>query len=94
MALDTNNVVVNPDVVFRQEFDDWAVLFEPDTGETYGLDPVSAYIWKMLEEKSTNEAILSALEKECEDGIPEDAPQHIVDFIADLEKHGLVGREA
>ena len=89
-----SNLIANPEVVFRQEFDDWAVLFEPDSGETYGLDPVSAFIWTKLDGKNSKEEILTALEKECEDGIPEDASQHIDDFIADLEKHGLVGRKA
>jgi SynChlorMet cassette protein ScmD len=93
MSTETIMPVASPDVVFRQEFDDWAVLFEPDTGETYGLDPVSSFIWKMLDGKNTKKDILSALEKECEDGIPEDAEQHLTDFVTDLEKHGLVGRE-
>ena len=85
------NLVVNPEVVFRQEFDDWAVLFMPDSGETYGLDPVSAFIWKKLDGQNTKKEILLALEEECEGGIPEDAPEHFDAFIEDLKKNGLVG---
>ena len=40
--------VTNPSIVFREEFDDWALLFDPDTGESYGVNPVGAFIWKEL----------------------------------------------
>ena len=36
--------VANPSIVFREELDDWALLFDPDTGEAYGINPVGAYI--------------------------------------------------
>jgi SynChlorMet cassette protein ScmD len=88
-----SNPTVNPMVVFREEFDDWAVLFDPDTGESYGLDPVSAFIWKKLDGKHDKKSILDNLEKECEGGIPKDAPKHVQDFLGDLEKRGLIGYE-
>ena len=35
--------VVNPDLVFREEFDDWAILFDPDPARPrIGRDCVSA----------------------------------------------------
>jgi len=34
----------NPGVVLREEFDDWAVLFDPDTGESFAVDPVGVFI--------------------------------------------------
>ena len=43
-------LMANPEIVFRQEFDDWAVLFGPDSGGTFGLDFVSAFIWKKFAE--------------------------------------------
>ena len=91
--IESTNPIVNPMIVFREEFDDWAVLFDPDSGETYGLDPVSAFIWKQLDGTNTQEEILKKLDTECEDGIPEDAPQHVGDFIKDLTNRGLVGTE-
>jgi SynChlorMet cassette protein ScmD len=91
MELKNDFPVVNPMVVYREEFDDWAVLFDPDSNETYGLDPVSSYIWKKLDGKHSLEEILSELDKECEGGIPEDAPKHIEEFIADMKNRGLIG---
>ena len=37
--------IANPYVSLREEFDDWAVLFNPDTGRGYGLSPTGVYLW-------------------------------------------------
>ena len=83
--------VANPEIVFRVEFDDWAILFDPDTGKTYGLDPVSVFIWKKLDGTNTVDDIFLALEKECKENVPEEAPQDIEEFIRELEKNSLIG---
>ena len=44
-----NNPLANPSLVLREEFDDWAVLFDPDTGDSFGLNPVSVFIFKRLD---------------------------------------------
>ena len=44
---------VNPTVVLREEFDDWAILFDPDTNVTLGINPMGVYIWKCLDGKHT-----------------------------------------
>lgn len=92
MELNKKYPIANSMVVFREEFDDWAVLFDPDANVTLGLNPVSAYVWKKLDGRHTIESILKSLKAEC-DEVPEDAARHIDDFLADLEKRGLVGYE-
>jgi SynChlorMet cassette protein ScmD len=92
MELNKQYPIANSMVVFREEFDDWAVLFDPDANETFGLNPVSAFIWKKLDGKHTKESILKSLKNDCDD-VPNDAPQHIDAFLADLEKRGLLGFE-
>lgn len=84
--------VANPLIVLRQEFDDWAVLFDPDTGNAFGLNPVSVFIWKHLDGRHTIEDILKELRESCEN-VPEDAGNHIKEFIEDMVKRGLVGYE-
>lgn len=95
MNTDKKNIMplVNPVIVFREEFDDWAILFDSDTAKTYGLDPVSVFIWKQIDGKHTQQDILSALKEKCDGGIPEDASQHLDEFIKDLENNGLIGYE-
>lgn len=88
---DIERPVANPTVVLREEFDDWAVLFDPDSGEAYGLDPVSVFIWRLLDGKHTAPEILEKLKETCEDGIPDEAPEHLNAFIEDLTSRGLAG---
>jgi SynChlorMet cassette protein ScmD len=89
---DNERPIANPSVVLREEFDDWAVLFDPDTGDGYALDPVGVYIWKRLDGKHTPEQIVTELRKDCED-VPPEAPEHAGKFIEELVKHGLAGLE-
>jgi hypothetical protein len=39
----------NPTIVLREEFENQAFLYDPDTGDTYPLNPVGAYVWKCLD---------------------------------------------
>ncbi len=88
---DSKKPVANPTVVLREEFDDWAVLYDPDSGDAYGLDPVGVFVWRLLDGEHTDEGILDKLRQECEDGIPDEAPEHLTAFIEDLTSKGLVG---
>jgi SynChlorMet cassette protein ScmD len=89
---DNDKPVANPLVVLREEFDDWAVLFDPDTGEGYGLNPVSVFIWKNLDGQHTLPEIETELREVCE-GVPEDAEKFIREFVQDLVDQGLAGYE-
>ena len=84
--------IANPEVVLREEFDDWAVLFDPDTGEAYGLNPVGVFLWKRLDGRRTETELVEELRRECEDP-PAEVEQHVSAFIADLAGQGLVGYE-
>jgi SynChlorMet cassette protein ScmD len=46
-----SKVVANPVVVLREEFDDWAVLYNPDSAEAVGLNPTAVAVWKLLDGK-------------------------------------------
>jgi SynChlorMet cassette protein ScmD len=84
--------VANPLVVLREEFDDWAILFEPDTGNAFGLNPVGVFIWKRLDGKHTMEDILKELRDNAED-VPEEGGDHLKEFVKELVEQGLVGYE-
>jgi SynChlorMet cassette protein ScmD len=89
---DNNKPLANTSIVLREEFDDWAVLFDPDSGNAYGLNPTSVFIWKLLDGKHTSEDILKEIHKNCDD-VPEDAEKHLRDFLQDLVERGFVGFE-
>ena len=82
--------LANPLIVFREEFDDWAILFDPDTGHAFGINPVSAFIWKLLDGKHTVGDILEELRHNCQE-VPKEAETHIRKFIDDLMRNGLAG---
>ena len=85
--------IANPLAVLREEFDDWAVLFDPDSGKAFGLNPLGVFIWKYLDGDHTPSDILRALERHCE-GVPEEADEHVTAFIKALVEQGLAGYEA
>jgi SynChlorMet cassette protein ScmD len=92
MELNKKYPIANAMVVFREEFDDWAVLFDPDANKTFGMNPVSSFVWKKLDGKHTLKNILDLLREECDD-VPAEAPGHLEAFLLDLEQRGLVGFE-
>lgn len=92
MVVDDKKPVANPSVVLREEFDDWAVLFDPDSGDGFGLNPVSVFIWKRLDGRHTVEDILAQVNENCE-GVPEDAEGYVRAFVQELVERGLAGYE-
>ena len=84
--------IANSSVILREEFDDWAILFDPNSGNAHGLNPLGVFIWKRLDGKHTVEDILKELKEECEDVLPE-AQSDIIEFIQELVKNGLAGYE-
>ena len=92
MTVKTRNPIANPTMVLREEFDDWAVLFDPDTGNAFGLNPTSVFIWKHLDGKHTPSDILNKLKGNCE-SVPAEVEQHLEKFIKELEEKGYAGYE-
>jgi len=80
----------NPVVILREEFDDWAILFDPDTGRGFGLSPTAIRLWKLLDGQHT---LGTLLQKICHDtdSVPGDAADQITVFIDELVAHGLAG---
>lgn len=84
--------IPNPIVVLREEFDDWAVLFNPDTAAAVGVNPIGVAVWKLLDGKRSVNEIVAQIGEQYED-VPESAPDELKTFIKDLEEGGFVGYE-
>jgi SynChlorMet cassette protein ScmD len=84
--------IANSLIVLREEFDDWAILFDPDTGDAFGLNPTGVFVWKRLDGHHEVGGILTELRKEYEE-VPEEAGEDLQDFIRQLIRRGLVGYE-
>ncbi len=77
--------VISPEVVLREEFDDWAVLFQPQTGEAIGTGPVGVAIWKMLDGRRTLAELAFEIGARCEDP-PDTLLEDSLAFVEDLER--------
>jgi SynChlorMet cassette protein ScmD len=82
-------IIANPMIVLREEFDDWAILFDPDTGNTFGLNPIGVLIWKHLDGHHTLDEITEKIRGAAED-VPSDVADHVQDFVLNAAKLGLV----
>ena len=87
---DTEKAMVNPLIVMREEFDDWAILFDPDSGHAFGLNPVGVLVWKCLDGHHTIKDIVIELKEKCEN-TPEDTAAQVQEFINDLVEKGMAG---
>jgi SynChlorMet cassette protein ScmD len=90
--LQTDKPVANSLVVLREEFDDWAILFDPDTGNAFGLNPTGVYLWKLLDGEHSLDDLLVRL-RESADDVPDEVSDHVSEFVQELTKRGLAGRE-
>ena len=92
MAQLTKDPIANPMMVLREEFDDWAILFNPDTGAAFGMNPVSVLIWKNLDGKHGKEELVNLVKDNCSE-VPAEVNTHVADFLKELEEKGFVGYE-
>lgn len=84
--------IANPVAVLREEFDDWAVLFNPDTADAIGISPVGVRIWKLMDGGHTVSDIAASL-AEYFSGVPATAEHDVRSFIQELSGRGFVGAE-
>ncbi len=86
----TDRPIANPIVVLREEFDDWAVLFNPDTADAVGINPVGVVVWKRLDGKRSIEDIVAVINDRFEE-VPAGALEEITAFVGTLAEQGFVG---
>ena len=84
--------LANPVVVLREEFDDWALLFNPDTANAIGINPVGVAIWKRLNGKLDLAEIAAEISEGFSD-VPEDVSGQVSTFVNDLIRDGFVCTE-
>lgn len=83
-------IKVNPMAVFREEFDNSAILFNPDNGDIFSLNPTGKVIWKALAEGGDEAAVLKKLAEACDAPLPDSAADDLKAFIAALKDKGFV----
>jgi SynChlorMet cassette protein ScmD len=92
MANGVDMLLANPVVVLREEFEDSAVLFDPDTGDGFELNQVGVFVWKLLDGKTSLEDIKKKVTENYKN-VDKDAALDIEQFLQDLLEEGLAGYE-
>ncbi len=83
----------NPDVVLREEDEDGALLFNPDTSEVRVLNATGLFIWRMCDGVSEQD-LVSALSGAFDSVPPGRVGEDVGRFVSDLLAAGFVGRAA
>jgi len=78
----------HPQISLREEFDDWALLYNPDNGKSVGLTPTGVTIWRSLTNGKDVSGIIQALTDEF-DPIPEDITEDIKVFCDQIIRSGF-----
>lgn len=89
---ETGKPMANPLVVLREEFDDWAVLYNPDTADAVGINPVGVAAWKQMDGHRSLDDIVMEIRRNFAD-VPENVRDEIATFVDELAKGGFVGFE-
>ena len=84
--------IANPLVVLREEFDDWAILFNPDTAAAAGTNPVGVAVWKLMDGKKHLDEIAAEIKNRFDD-TPAAAFKEIAAFVDTLVENGFAGLE-
>jgi SynChlorMet cassette protein ScmD len=85
----TDTPIADPQIVLREEFDDWAVLFHPSTGEAVGTGPVGVVIFRALDGQRTLAEIAAQIEALCEDA-PDTVLEDTLAFVDELQQHAFL----
>ena len=84
----------NPMAVFRTEFDNSGILFNPENGDIFALNPTGKVIWQAIENGAADEAaVLAELAGACDDELPAEAAADVHGFIEKLKDKGFLADE-
>ncbi len=84
--------IANPLAVLREEFDDWAILFNPETADAVGINPVGVAAWKRMDGRHTVDQIVAEIRRDFSQ-VPETVASDVDSFIQKLIESGFVGYE-
>ena len=85
--------VINPCMVLREESDDCALLFDPDSGRVHLLNPTGVAVWKRLDGRRTLHEVSVSLADDFE-GMGPDAEVQVLELVRALADLGAVGLRA
>ena len=85
MLKPTDKITRHPQAILNEEFEDWAILFHPLTGEAIGASPAGVVIWKELDGPRTVSDIAASVASRCEVDLST-ALEDTLAFLDDLQR--------
>lgn len=83
---------VNQMAVFREEFDNNSLLFDPVMGKAFYLNPVATFIWQQLCLEQSLDKIEAEILSRFSNS-PQDLKSDLNNFVQSLIDNGFVGNE-
>jgi hypothetical protein len=87
---DQRCLLVDQDIVCREEEWDDVLLFNPDTGKIKVANPTAFFIWQLCDGTRTRADVLQALERAFDTVDRQVLAQDLDAFVEDLENQGLI----
>lgn len=81
-------MTINPDVIYRKEFDGTGILYNTDNNDAFYLNKMCVLICDLLQEGKSRDEILSILPEKVTN-LPDDIAVVLDNFIASLMEKGL-----
>lgn len=85
---ETERIKAKSTIVLREESDEWAILYDPDSGAMYSLNPLGVTIWKQLDGTHDFNDIIVAVRRDYKN-TPDDAGTDVEMFLDNIKKLGL-----
>ena len=89
MQITPDSIVIAADNQVSCEVDDEAALLNLQTGVYYGLDPMGAYIWRLLAAPISVRALQEQIVREF-DADADVVAVDVMDFLTEMQSAGLV----
>lgn len=85
-------IMAKPGILLQEEADNWGILYNSETDFSFGINPVSVFIWKQMKNKTTVDELSIKVRKNCT-GVPGEVEKHIIQFIEKLLEKDLASLE-
>jgi hypothetical protein len=86
-------LVVNPNMVLREEDDECAILCDPDSGSIRILNLTAVAIWKLIDGQRTLSEVMEALRESFED-MDRNVEDQVMGLVRELCRVGALGTMA
>lgn len=82
--MDTTRYIVNQDVNLREEDEDGALLYNPDSDRVQLLNSTGLYIWKLCQQGRTVSEIITALQADFDDAPVDAIATDVEEFVTQM----------